>query len=121
MLGSVVMIEKARLGPGAAVRPGSPDVLNVAVVVPLRGPAGIFGPSCECCAQMAAEGVNAGSGGLGRDLKLVLVDGGAPPVQVADEINALICAGAVDAVAGWHISAVREVVAPRIAGRVPYV
>jgi urea transport system substrate-binding protein len=54
-------------------------------------------------------------------VRLVLVDGGAPPQQVADEIDALICAGAIDAVAGWHISAVREVVAPRIAGRVPYV
>jgi ABC-type branched-subunit amino acid transport system substrate-binding protein len=100
------------------VRPGA---LNVALVVPLQGPAGIFGPSCELCARLAAEELNAGQGVLGREVRLVVVDGGAPPAQVADEVDALISAGAVDAVTGWHISAVREVVAPRIAGRVPYV
>jgi ABC-type branched-subunit amino acid transport system substrate-binding protein len=115
------MIEKARLRPGSPVRPGSRDTLDVALVVPLQGPAGIFGPSCECCAQLAAEEVNAESGVLGKELRLVLVDGGAPPERVATEIDALVSAGAIDAVAGWHISAVREVVAPRIDGRVPYV
>src|SRR4051812_730979 len=115
------MIEKARLWPGSSAGPGSRDTLDVALVVPLQGPAGIFGPSCECCAQLAAEEVNAEAGVLGKELRLVLVDGGAPPEQVADEVDALIRAGVIDAVTGWHISAVREVVAPRIAGRVPYV
>jgi ABC-type branched-subunit amino acid transport system substrate-binding protein len=36
-------------------------------------------------------------------------------------VEALVKAGRVDAVVGWHISAVRQAVAPRIAGRVPYV
>src|SRR5882757_10024318 len=107
--------------PGSLVRPGEKDTLNVAIVVPLQGPAGIFGPSCECCAQLAAEEVNAQSGVLGKEMRLTLVDGGASPSEVADEVDALITGGAVDAVAGWHISAVREVVAPRIDGRVPYV
>jgi urea transport system substrate-binding protein len=107
--------------PGPLVRPGEADTLNVAIVVPLQGPAGIFGPSCECCAQLAAEEINAGSGVLGKEMRLTLVDGGAPPADVADEVDALVTAGSVDAVAGWHISAVREVVAPRINGRVPYV
>jgi urea transport system substrate-binding protein len=115
------VIARANPWPGSLVRPGSPGTLNVALVVPLQGPAGIFGPSCELCAQLAAEEINAGSGVLGRELRLVVVDGGAPPVQVADQLDALISAGAVDAVTGWHISAVREVVAPRIGGRVPYV
>jgi urea transport system substrate-binding protein len=106
---------------GSLVRPGSADTLDIALVIPQQGPAGIFGPSCECCARLAVEEINAESGVLGREVRLVLVDGGAPPARVADEIDALICAGAIDAVTGWHISAVREVVAPRIAGRVPYV
>jgi urea transport system substrate-binding protein len=104
--------------------PGSPKragTLNVALVVPLQGPAGIFGPSCEFCARLAAEEVNSGSGVLGREMRLIVVDGGAPPTQVADQVDALISGGVVDAVTGWHISAVRQVVAPRIAGRVPYV
>jgi urea transport system substrate-binding protein len=114
------MIEKASVRLGAPASRAR-DALDVALVIPLQGPAGIFGPSCECCAQLAAEEVNAASGVLGREVRLVLVDGGAPPEQVAAEVDALISGGVVDAVAGWHISAVREVVAPRIDGRVPYV
>lgn len=96
------------------------DVLNMALVVPLHGPAGIFGPSCESCAALATEEINAAGGVLGRELNLVPVDGGNPPAVVATEVDALIRAGSIEAVTGWHISAVREAVAPRIAGRVPY-
>lgn len=102
-------------------RPAPDEVFDVALVVPLSGPAGIFGPSCELCALLAVEEVNASTGVLGRELRLTVVDGGAPPAQVAAEVDALITSGAVEAVTGWHISAVREVVVPRIAGRVPYV
>src|SRR3954467_11820126 len=98
------MIEKASVRLGAPASRAR-DALDVALVVPLQGPAGIFGPSCECCAQLAAEEVNAETGVLGRQLRLGLVDGGAPPGQVADEVGALVAAGVVDAVAGWHISA----------------
>lgn len=97
------------------------EVLQIALVIPLQGPAGIFGPSCEACAQLAVDEINGGTGVLGRELRLIPVDGGAAPHQVANELDALISAGAVDAVTGWHISAVREVVAPCITGRAPYV
>ena len=40
---------------------------------------------------------------------------------MADEVGALAAAGLVEAVVGWHISAVRQALAPRIAGVVPYV
>jgi urea transport system substrate-binding protein len=98
----------------------SRDVLNMALVVPLQGPAGIFGPSCESCARLAMEEINAEGGVLGRELNLVPVDGGAAPAAVAREVDALLKAGSVEAVTGWHISAVREAVAPVIDGRVPY-
>ncbi|NUT37831.1 MAG: substrate-binding domain-containing protein [Hamadaea sp.] len=97
------------------------DTIGVALVVPLQGPAGIFGPSCELCAELAVEEVNRAGGVLGRQLRLVTVDGGAPPVRVAVEVEALVSAGAVHGVTGWHISSVRQAVAPRIAHRVPYV
>jgi urea transport system substrate-binding protein len=107
------------------VRPpaGDPwrETLQVGLVIPLQGPAGMFGPSCEASARLAVEEINSGSGVLGRELRLVLIDGGQPPERVADEVDCLISAGAVDAVTGWHISAVRHAVAPRTAGRVPYV
>jgi urea transport system substrate-binding protein len=97
------------------------QTLDVALVVPLQGPAGVFGPSCELCAQLAAEEVNADGGVLGRELRFVVVDGGRPPAEVAAHTERLVGAGAVEAVTGWHISAVRNAVAPRIAGRAPYV
>jgi urea transport system substrate-binding protein len=97
------------------------STLDLALVIPLHGSAGIFGPSCELCAQLAAEEVNARSGVLARELRLAVVDGSGPPQRVADEVGALVAAGLVEAVVGWHISAVRQALAPRIADRVPYV
>jgi urea transport system substrate-binding protein len=97
------------------------SVLDVALVIPLHGPAGLFGPSCELCAQLAADELNAEGRVLGREIRLSVIDGSAPPAQVADEVGALVASGLVDAVVGWHISAVRQAVAPRIAARVPYV
>ena len=99
----------------------SADSVRVALIVPLQGPAGIFGPTAELCAQLAAEEVNAAGGVLGRELVLVPVDGGAPPRRVAAEVEMLVTTGAVHGVTGWHISSVRQAVAPRIADRVPYV
>lgn len=34
------------------------STLNVALVYPMQGPAGIFGPTCGACARLAAEEVN---------------------------------------------------------------
>lgn len=95
--------------------------LNVALVYPMRGPAGIFGPTCGTCARLAADEVNRAGGVLGKELRLLEVDGGADPGAVADEVGALVAAGAVQGVTGWHISSVRQAVAPRVAHRVPYV
>jgi urea transport system substrate-binding protein len=97
------------------------ETLDVAFVIPLSGPAGIFGPSCEACGEIAADEINTDGGVLGRELRLRVVDGGRAPSRVADEVDGLVTSGAVRAVTGWHISAVRQKVAPRTAGRVPYV
>ncbi|MXM68694.1 ABC transporter substrate-binding protein [Streptomyces sp. HUCO-GS316] len=109
-------------------RPPTPDlftaddsVLSVAFVFPMQGPAGVFGPTCELCAQLATEEVNRAGGVLGRELRLLPVDGGAPPSEIADHVEALVDLGVVRGVTGWHISSVRQALAPRIAHRVPYV
>lgn len=99
---------------------GDPPLV-VALVIPLQGSAGMFGPSCQLCAELAVEELNVERGLLGRKVCLWLVDGGARPQRVAAEVTALVGAGLVDAVVGWHISAVREALAPRLRGRVPYV
>ncbi len=98
-----------------------PDRLDIAFVVPRSGPAGIFGPSCEACGRLAVEEINRDAGLLGRELRLWPVDGGRAPEVVAAEVRALVDTGTVDAVAGWHISAVRQRLTPAVVGRVPYV
>lgn len=96
------------------------DEVRVGLVVPLQGPAGILGPSCEAVADTAVHAINE-DGVLGRVVRLEVIDGGAPPAQVAAEVSRLLTAGRIDAVTGWHISAVREALAPVTEGRVPYV
>lgn len=108
------------LHPARPRRSREPAPLSVAFVVPMQGSTGIWGPSCLACGELAAEELNAGAGIAGRELELVHVDAGRPSEVVAQEVGALVDAGRVDAVAGWHISAVRQAVARRIAGRVVY-
>ncbi len=97
-----------------------PQVRRVAVIVPRQGPAGLFGPSCEAAARLAAAEVNADQGLVGSELELVLIDGGGPPPTVVAALRAAIGDG-VDAVTGWHISSVRRAVVRELAGRIPYV
>lgn len=94
---------------------------RIALVVPIQGPAGMFGPSCEAVASLAANQVNDSGGLLGCPVELQLVDGGARPSQVADDLRALLDAGLIDGVTGWHISAVRNRLTHVVDGRVPYV
>lgn len=95
--------------------------VRIGLLVPLQGPAGIFGPSCELCAELAVHEINGDGGVLGREVQLRVLDGGRPPQQVADEVDRLLLDDQLDAVVGWHTSAVRRAVAPRIAQRVPYI
>jgi ABC-type branched-subunit amino acid transport system substrate-binding protein len=81
----------------------------------------MFGPSCRAAAHLAAEEVDAAGGVAGRPVHLVEVDAGAAPAEVARTVGALVDRGEVDAVAGWHLSSVRQALAPAVAGRVPYV
>ncbi|MGZ0145896.1 substrate-binding domain-containing protein [Kribbella sp. WER1] len=96
------------------------DVLPIAFVVPQQGPTGIYGPSCLACGQLAVEQLNAANGIAGRAVELVQVDAGRAPAVVAEEVGRLVDAGRVEAVAGWHISAVRVALTRRIGGQVVY-
>jgi urea transport system substrate-binding protein len=107
--------------PTLPARRSDVEAIDVALLIPLHGSAGIYGPSSELCARLAAEEINADGGVLGRPLRLRVVDASGPPARVAAVVYALVTEGEVDAVVGWHISAVRNAVAPRIAGLVPYV
>ena len=94
--------------------------LPVAFVVPLQGPTGLYGPSCLACGDLAVAQLNAADGIAGRAVELVTVDGGRDPEVVAAEVESLVDSGQAEAVAGWHISAVRQAITKRIGGRVVY-
>ena len=96
-------------------------VFTVGLVVPLSGPEAMYGPSCILCARLAAEELDDGSGILARPVRLRIVDGGRGPERVAQEVERLVERGEIDAVVGWHLSAVRQRIAPRLRARVPYV
>ena len=96
-------------------------VFTVGLVVPLAGPEAMYGPSCILCARLAAEELNAGSGILARAVRLRIVDGGRGPERVACEVERLVDRGEIDAVVGWHLSAVRQRLTPRLRARVPYI
>ncbi|MCH8559239.1 MULTISPECIES: substrate-binding domain-containing protein [unclassified Nesterenkonia] len=91
------------------------------MVIPLGGSAGIFGPSCQAVAELAAAELNRASGVLGREVELQVIDASRPAHEVADEVSLLVSQDRLDAVTGWHISSVRNALVPAIDGRLPYV
>lgn len=94
---------------------------RVALVVPRHGPAGIFGLECLAAAELAAAEIDAQGGVAGRSVRFVNVDAGGDPRVVARTVRALLDAGEIDAVTGWHLSNLRVAIAREIQGRVPYV
>lgn len=96
---------------------GTIEILNI---VPMQGPGGIVAPSCDAAISLAVDEINRGTGILGREIRTTNIDGGRPPHEVASEVSALLATGMVDAITGWHTSAVRRVVAKATASRVPY-
>ncbi len=102
-------------------RSANRTTVDVALVIPRSGSAGIYGPSCEACAQLAITDLNATSGLLGRPVRLIPIDGSRAPMVVAADIARLIDGGMIDAVTGWHISPVRQAIARVTSNRIPYV
>lgn len=105
----------------ASRRQPSQSSVNVGLVIPLHGSAGMFGLSCLACAVLAAEEINAEGGLLGRDIRLRVIDGAGPPEAVARAVQPLVRSGEIDVVAGWHLSHVRRAIARDLEGQVPYV
>ena len=97
------------------------DVLDVALVVPVRGPAGIYGPSCEASARLAADELNGAAACSAGRCACTSSTAGGRRSRSADEVGGLVASGTVEAVTGWHTSAVRQHLAPALRGRVPYV
>ena len=69
------------------------DTIDIALVIPRSGSAGIYGPSCEACAELAISDLNDTAGLLGRPVRLIPVDGSRAPAAVAAEVGALVAHG----------------------------
>ena len=106
---------------GDVLAAGSRD-FRVALLIPMCGSAGIWGPSCIASAEVAAHELNRRDGIGGRNVRLILVDSAIEAqVPVEGLVNSLIESRSIDAIVGMHISAVRQRLTRVIRGRVPYV
>lgn len=96
------------------------STLKVAVMLPLSGPAGLFGPPAKACAEMAAEQINARGGLLGRKVELLFGDGGLPPAEAAQTALKLWKGSGAQVFVGMHDSAVRVALVGLFKGQMPY-
>lgn len=94
---------------------------RIALCAPLRGPEGIWGPSCLASARLAQDELNRWSGITGRPCELHIVDASAEAQGVEDTLAELVERGEVDALVGMCISSVRQRIVSAVGGRVPFV
>ena len=104
------------LSPARAATP-----LKVGVLIPLSGPAGLFGPSSQNCAQLAVDEINAAGGILGRMIEPHFADVGVPPAEATQAALKLWKGDGAEAFIGMHDSAVRGALTNLFKGQVPYV
>jgi ABC-type branched-subunit amino acid transport system substrate-binding protein len=108
----------ATLAWAPVARAASP--LNVAVMLPMSGPAGLFGPSAKACAELAVQTINARGGVLGRNISAMFGDAGLPPAEASQAALKLWKGSGAHAVIGMHDSAVRGALVGLFKGQVPY-
>ena len=84
------------------------------------GPAGLWSPSAEASAIVAAAEINTAGGVLGEDVELVVGDVGTTEREAAEAAGLLVDVQEVDALVAMHPSSTRDAVARVTAGRVPY-
>ena len=98
------------------------EPLRIGLAIPRQGPGGIFGPSCEAVAELAASQLNARHGILEREVVIEVIDAGGSVQETQRNVVAAIQEDRAHAITGWHISSVREHLAPVLARYgVPYV
>ncbi|MBR2687473.1 MAG: substrate-binding domain-containing protein [Aquamicrobium sp.] len=122
MLAGMAGALAAGIAPGTLRRAiAAEGEFKIGLLIPLSGPAALFGPSNQGCAELAADEANAAGGVLGRKIKLIPTDAGAAPAEVAKSVVRLMLEEKVDLVIGSHDSAVRQAVEATVKGKVPYI
>jgi urea transport system substrate-binding protein len=117
--GSVFPLE---LNDSRTYRHTTSHAFRIGLLIPMCGSAGLWAPSCIASAQIAVEEVNKRGGILDRKVELIMIDAALEAATPVEEvINSLIEIGAIDAIVGMHISAVRQKLSKIVNQRVPYI
>jgi ABC-type branched-subunit amino acid transport system substrate-binding protein len=118
---SLTTVAAAAIAQSGVGRAMAASKLKVGVMIPLSGPAALFGPSSKNVSQMAAEKINAGGGILGRKIEILFGDAGLPPAEAAQTALRMWRRDGCEAFVGMHNSAVRGAYNNVFKGQVPYV
>jgi len=117
--GSVFPLE---LNDSGAYRQITSYAFRIGLLIPMCGSAGLWAPSCIASAQIAVAEVNNRGGILDRKVELIMIDAALEAATPVEEvINSLIEIGAIDAIVGMHISAVRQKLSKIVNQRLPYI
>ena len=95
---------------------------GVAVLVPMGGEAGIWGPSCISSAQLAIAEINRTNGIGGRPVAPLFLnsdDGNTDALE--REISTLLDDGSIHALIGMNVSSVRQRLNKILRGKIPYI
>ncbi len=95
--------------------------VKVGVMIPMSGPAGLFGPSAKNCAELAVAEINARGGLAGSPIEMIVSDAGVPPAEASQAALKLWKGQKVQAFIGMHDSAVRGALVGVFKGQVPYI
>lgn len=95
--------------------------MKIGLLVSRGGPAGLWAPSCDNGAMLAAAELNAAGGVLGREIRIVLADAGEAAEEALAAAQDIVDIEGVDAVVGMHPSNARAAVRHGLRGRAPYV
>jgi len=94
------------------------DAFRIGLLIPASGTAGIWGPSCRASAELAVAEINRH---WRSTAEIMFVDAGGTPSVVADNTGHLVHTRQIDAIVGMHTSDVRDAVAARVGGSIPYI
>ncbi|WP_245453584.1 ABC transporter substrate-binding protein [Aminobacter sp. MSH1] len=95
--------------------------VKVGLLVSLRGPTGVWAPSCIQSAILGAAEINAAGGIGGKELDLVVKDADWEPERTAAAATQLVEDDAVSAIVAMVGSNSRRLVSSRIAARCPFI
>ncbi|WP_062118756.1 substrate-binding domain-containing protein [Aureimonas sp. AU40] len=95
--------------------------MKLGLLVPQKGPSGLWAASAICCAELAVLELNERGGVLGQPVELVSIDAGASGASAAFAVEGAIGERGVQAIVGMFPSYARTPVARAIGRRVPFV